>query len=771
MPTIHFEQYDFRKGRIGRNVQSRKDTKAYASSVRDCNNAMVLQDGGYWRRWGTFIRKALTEDTRLESWSFAAGETTRFLLLFSNTKLKIYDLTFTLRVTFTDCPWSDAGVRFLQIASERARLIISDESFRTRILDFNSAAGTFSMSDFGFTLSDDQTRLRAPFYQFASETNVATLTVFTSAGQSTGYGPYIATAGGFSTGDFNLTAGTGKLAMTEDYFTSDHVGSRMRLLEGEIEILTVIDAKNATVKIWRDVAISLDPNPFYLRKNSKLVEVSWFNHRLKVGDRVFFVGLSNDNDKAALLLNNACTSATDGTTVAAPAGGAAYYTVRRVIDADTFEILGAGTTHTADGLFGGTDVMAYPFSGIYGIQEPAMSNLRGWPQACCFHETRLWMGGTDFLPDAVWASVFSDAKNFDTGEGGPADAISCYGIGQQARVRHLLSAFDLIVLTDTAEIYIPGNTDAAIMQETARGVTTTNYGAAYTVARRFDGGTIFVEAVGNHIREMSVERRDEEYSSPPLSSVIPEWVRGPDETTIYAGSPNEATPYMIFTNSEDGSALVLHSSRQDDAFGFSRWTLQNGQFRSFTGVGTRLFAVAQRGAEFFLLEFDTQSEDPITVDFATAFTADPAASAFDAPFDESRVVQMQSGGRVFSDATIAADGSFATPEPMTSFAIGDGMPFLLQLHPPIAMSGQGPKSGQMQRLVAVRLDWNGTETGFIDGQYALLPEDNPLFGAPTPINGWREYFIGTWDRDPSLPITADTPGQVRLRGAVQDLFF
>lgn len=772
MPTLHVEQYDFRKGRIGKNVRNRKDTRAYASSVRDAENGMVLQDGGLWRRWGTFIRDELAEDTRLESWTFAAGETTRFLLLFSNGKLKIFDLTMTERASFTGCPWTDEGVRFLQIDYDRARLVITDQSFRTQFLDYDAAAGTFTLSDFAFSKTDDGTRLRAPFFQFASKTNRAELTIFTSAGQSTGYGPHIATAGGFPVGNFDLTLGTGKLKMSEDLFVAAHVGTRMRLLDGELEILNVVDARNATVKVWRDIAVKLDANPFFLRQGSKLVEVSWFDHNLQVGDKVFFVGLSNaSGDPAAALLTNACKTATDGTTVAAPAAGAAAYTVRRVIDKDTFEILGAGSAPGNDDLCGGSDVLAYPFSGILGIKEPAMSNARGWAQACCFHETRLWLGGTKSLPDALWGSQFSDATNFDTGTGEPTDAVPIYGVGQQARVRHLISAFDLIILTDTAEIYIPGNTNTPITPETARGVTSTGYGAAFTVARRFDGGTVFVDALGNHIREMSVESRDAEYSAAPLTATIPEWVQYPDETAIYEGAPNEATPYMIFTNSTDGSALVLHSSKGDDSFGFMRWTLKNGSFCSFAGVGSRLFAVAQRGSQFFLLEFDTQTEDPITVDFGTRFLADPAASTFRAPYDAGRTVQMQSGGLVYSDVTVGGDGSFTIPEALTDFTLGDGMPFSVTFHPVALVSGQGPKSGKMQRLVSVEIDWNGTETGQVEGQSALLPDDNPLFSAPTPIEGWREYYLGLWGREPFFSVTADKPGQVRIRGLVQNGFF
>lgn len=771
MPQLHYAQADFRKGRIGDRMRIRQETDAYRQSVRDAENMMVLADGTIRRRWGTIIEREIEGEARLIGWDFAAGFATQFILMFRPERLTIYDLNLVERADFIGMPWDHEGVRFLQTAFERNILVICDTSFRTQIVTLNPETGAFSIDPFAFRLSDDQSRLLAPFYQFAPDNVVLTPTIFTGEGQSTGYAAHIQAAGGFAAGSFDLAAGTGLLNANLPFFLPGHAGSRMRLLEGEVEIMEVNSPTQAQIKVWRDVAVRLDNNPFFLRSGSRLVEVSYFEHGLKAGDQVYFVGLSSaSSDPARNVLTRAAPQASTETTSPNPAATAQAYTVQRVIDADHFEIIGQANA-TNDVLAGGADVYLIPLSGLRRPLEPVFSDLRGWPQACTVHERRLWLGGTPMLANAIWASQFSDFTNFDTGTGEVTDAIQLYGLGQQSRVRHMVSAFDLLVLTDTDEIYIPGNTELPITQESARGVTTTSHGASFTTPIRFDGGTVFVDAVGQHIREMSAASRDQEYTAPPLTVAVPEWVRGPDEACAYSGAPGEATPYVIWTNSEDGSALVMHSSRQDESFGFMRWTLKHGSFRSFAGVGARLYAVGERDGRFFLLRFDTSRENHLTTDFSSELIAVTARRDWISTLHAERPSQIYQTGRVFSDVTPDEDGAFQTPEPVSGLFIGDPMPWRLDLHPPVAATGQGPKMGKMQRLVSVEIHWDGCETGFVDGQSALSALDSPLFGAVTPISEWREYHIGKWGREPFLQLFGETPGRVGLRGVTSNIHF
>jgi hypothetical protein len=806
MPTLHDFRADFSAGRTGKGLRIRQDTKAYRASVFDADNMMVEADNRLSRRWGTLRRASIPGAARLEHWVYSEADDESFVLVFSDQRLDIYDMTLTLRKTFTGQPWTETSMRFMTIASESNKLVLADATFKTQILSFDRIASDFSIEDFEFEISEDASRQYAPFYAFVPRDTRVYTTIYTSAGTSSGYGAYIQTASGFIDGaDYDLSAGTGKLVVQRDVFTADYVGTRMRIAGGEVEITAVTNARQADIKVHRDIGVSLDVNPFFLRAKSKLCEVAAFDHGLNVGDSVIFAGL---NEEAAEYVRHGLRFPEDGGNLpAAPVDGAAAYIVRRVVDKDHFEIqwahnaseadtavlgdstttltdlettalstvtLASATTESAlptnDLLTGGSDVIMIPLNGLRGIKEPAFSDARGWPQACAIHETRLWLGGTVSLPDAVWGSRFFALRDFDPDQGDPDDAVTMYGIGDQAKVRHIVPGFDMVILTDSGEYYTPGSVDQAIVQSTARAIPATKEGAAYTTPFRFDGGLFFVDAEGQHIREMMISGDESEYTTNPATVVVPDWVNEPVDATKYRGGTYTVTPYIIFTNQADGSLLVMHSRRQDGAFGFMRWTLGNGNFVSVSGVRNRLFAAVERGGSHYLVEFDT-SEDYITMDFGAELSADPATDTWTAAHLANTEIQMESDGKVYTPTTADGSGNFTTPEAVTTLRVGEAMPYLAELNPAIAASGQGPKVGKMQRLVDAEVSWDMTTTGTINDDSILDALDVPALSAPTPVDEWRRHIIGEWGREPRLRIEGSNPGKVALRGAVLNVYF
>lgn len=773
MPTLHDLRASFTAGRTGHGLRIREDTDAYRASLFDADNCMVMNDGRARRRWGTFLSHPNLPNakTRLERWEFTADPQGRYILAFSAGRLDIINALGDLKATFAGQPWTESSIDFLTIANESNKLTISDGTFRTQVVTLRVGDGTFSIAPFAFDLSDDKLRLAAPFYQFADPAMKANVTIFTSAGASTGYGPLIATAAAIPQTDFDLTLGTGKITTDADFFLPTHVGTRMRLSGGEFEVLSVVGPRQATIKVWRDIAEKLDTDPFFIRRNSRIVEVAAFDHGLSVGDRVFFAGLAivdSQSPQISTILLHAVAFATDGTTVPIPSQGAAGYPVMRVVDPDHFEILGEGTA-LGNVLVGGSDVLMFRLDGINKIREPAFSDARGWPQASAMHETRLWLGGTDLLPDAIWASRFGQFRNFDPATGEPDDAIAVYGIGNQSRVRHLVSSFDLLVLTDNGEYFMPGSVDAAITQETARALPTGNSGAAFTRPILLDGSVFFVDVAGNHVREMVLEANQIQYNPTPASVVVPDWVKKPDDVTTFAGSQIDDMPYALWVNRGDGSILVMHSRKSDNSFGFMRWTLSGGEFVSVVGLGPRLFAMTKRGADYRLVQFDT-IDDEITTDFSEKLTQSPAGNAWISAKYASVALQGQSGRETFT-ATLGAAGNFVTQDPFETITIGEKMPWLLELNGPIAASGQGSKAGKMRRLVSAEIAWAGAEVGDVNGQPIMEGHDHFDLGPPAALDEWREYFIGEWGREPRLRIEGDTPGKVALRGANLNVYF
>ena len=765
---------NFRSGRTGEGMETKPDAKAYGNSLNDCLNTMIMGDFRVKERWGTKALVEMTQAARLEGWDFAEGDRTQFILAFTDGKLTIFDMELTERASFTGQPWTDENKKFLQLSTQGARMTISDESMRTKVLTFDTKAENFSIRDLRFDLTEDKTRLKAPFFQFMKDVT-AELTIYTSAGQSTGYETHLAAATGHLESSFDMEAGTGLMTFSKSVLSADYEGTRLRLLDGELEITAVNGPLEAQVKVWRDIAKRLDSNPFYVRKGSKLVECAYPGHGLSVGDEVFFVGVAPD-DKATPLLTKAPQFASDPSTVAAPADGAGTYTVSRVISENAFEFHADGATAAAPDnteLGGGADVMVFVVGQIGGIREPAMSDARGWPQACANHERRLWMGGTKSLPDAVWASTLFSYEDFDPGDGSPADGVVLYGIGDQARVRHLVSGFDLTIFTDKSEHYVPGSVDVAVSQENARVVDATKQGAAFTIPRRFDSGIYFVDKAGAAIRTFEAASRDSDYVAPVVSQMIPDWMKKPVDTTVFNGSSvlgGDSLSYMIFVNEQDGSLLVMHSSRQQDAFGFQRWALSGGSFRSIVAVSDRLFAVADYGDEIWLVEFDT-SLDPVVVDMAERLTSETPTTQFQSEIHAGKTVRVYSGSLIFSDVEVALDGSFSTPEMLTEVTIGLEMPWRMEFHPAITGTGGGPEIGQMQRLVSANIAWDEMTRATVNGQTALRPTDEVRLGEVEPVNEWRRYIIGEWGTAPKLVIEGSGPGRGGVKALNMHVYF
>jgi hypothetical protein len=56
-------------------------------------------------------------------------------------------------------------------------------------------------------------------------------------------------------------------------------------------------------------------------------------------------------------------------------------------------------------------------------EEPAFSNLHGWPASITFHQNRLVIGGSKSHPNRLWFSKTGDYMNFNLGKGLDDDAI------------------------------------------------------------------------------------------------------------------------------------------------------------------------------------------------------------------------------------------------------------------------------------------------------------------------------------------------------------
>jgi len=756
MPSLHDFRSNFRFGRVKGGLRVRQDTKAYPASVRDAENMMVLADGTIRRRWGTEYKFDAGGLARIEPW--AINNARQYLVLFLDGEMRVREPDGSV-ISTRSRPWDSTSLWFVDFVTYGETILTLDGTNVPVELTVPEV-GVTAQTDWTPEKTQDLTRLKAPFRVFDEDLSFD-LTIYTSEGAATSIGTHLVTATGKAAG--NLAAGTGTVTSNKSFFTADHVGQRFRLLDGEIEITAVTNGTTADVKVYRDVAKKLEVNPFWVRKGSNRVEVAYFNHQLKRGDEVFIAGLSTEtSDEMSSLLTGAPVH--DG----APSGTAATYTVERIVDADHFEII-ANVNATNDALLGGSDVLCFRVDPIFQVKEQVFSETRGWPQTAAFHEGRLWLASTASVPDGMWASAPNDLYNFDPGEGGPADAIQLYGVGDGGRIVNLVSQQDLIVMTEDGEFFVPGNPENPVWQENIRVLSSgTKHGAAYTTARVFDGGVFFVDETGKRLREMRPNSTGG-YSADDVSIPISDWVKNPRDSTLYPGSGSEAMPYAIWCNETGGRLLVLHASRSDDSFGWMSWVLEGeNKFCSVATLGGDLYACALIGGTYEILRFVDDDTLP-ELDAMRVETADPPiSSGWTLPWTDqpvSYVFDGTYGGEAAAGAPILLDA------PAAELVTGINMPFLMEMSPPRAASGQGPKAGKMQRLVSAEVHWMTTTIGTIAGEEVLDATDYEFLGPAIPVDEWREYHIGEWGREVALLMEDDKPGFFGMRAITMNVYF
>ena len=721
-------QTNFSRGELSAKVHTRIDTQSYKDGAREVTNCVIQLQGGARARPGTKSRVRLenggvpltANGARLETWIIDRSEV--YILSFTNARLDIYRVTasgLTLSQSATSQGWTDTTMWFASMESEGGLFVITDTTFAP-VTIVRTAIDTFTVSNIAFTARVDDGELYQPYHKYADFDVTLALSGVTDA----------------------WSVGTGRtLTASEAFFDDDHVGKRFLMRDGEIEITSKSSTTICTVEVTREIRAILEPNPFTAHAGSAQITCTYVGHGLSTGDTVNFANLAD-----------------------APLGGLGALdiqgdrTVVDVLNEDQFTFnAGASSTDGCD--FGGSDVWIRSAGATRDWQEPAFSDLRGYPQAVVFHDGRMWLGGPPNAPSARWASRPDNYFHFGLRDGGPADAIKAVGT-TGGKIRHMVSGTDLEIFTDKGEAYMPDGIDEGITQANIRQKKQTRYGAAFTRPVRFDGVTLFVDAVGQHVREFLYDdEATNSYTAPPVTALADNVINQPVHATIYDGDDNDATPYAIYTNT-DGSAAFFHSARQEGVAGWSSIDT-DGTFLSFAGAGERLFVAVTRGTEMFIEEFDW---DYIARADGCENLTDAGTTSWTATKDylKSATIEVfDSAGVWLEQTTTDASGNFTTTNSQTDIWIGLDRAFQIETLPPALGMTDGPLLGARNLLCELIVFLTDTEKIKVNKTTKTFSTNKT---GPVAFRG-----LG-WKRDPTVLLSGNISRKCTIPGLRAEVY-
>ena len=235
---------NFTSGELTPLLSSRVDSGAYKNGVKKLRNFRMLSQGGVRRRGG-FQHLLELSDVVRQAEAYIYDEDEAYILLFSNTKLEVIDVSDTSSIaqTISSCPWTTAMIGELKISQSGDTMIVVHPDMAIQKLT-RTAADTFSREDYAFDGKEGR-----PYYKFASTDSTLTPS--------------------------DNSAGTGKtLTSSESIFTSDDVG---RVIEFTDDNDTVAYFTITAYTSGTSVTATLDKNISNTNASSKWKEEAFHN--------------------------------------------------------------------------------------------------------------------------------------------------------------------------------------------------------------------------------------------------------------------------------------------------------------------------------------------------------------------------------------------------------------------------------------------------------------------------------------------------------------
>jgi hypothetical protein len=704
--SMHQLQTNFASGEVDPLMQFRVDTGAYQNGASSLRNGLLLSTGGVARRPGTLHLANLTGQARLLPFEFSAGE--RYVLALCNARLDVYSTAGALLTSVTTgCNWTTATLFELTYTQVGDVMIVCHKDWQPQVIR-RTGASSFTVTNFAFDQASNGRKVYQPYYKFVDDA----VTISCSG----------------TTGSVTVTANAA-------VFTSDMVNQRLRWKDVELAVTAYTSATQLTATVQGTIIGRYDPDPFRTTGGSTTVEVTHVAH-----------GFANS---ASITISGA---ADVGGITSANLNGTRTITV---VDDDHYTIVAGGAaTTSADG--GGPSV-EYTGSNLATTDwsEPVFCARNGWPNAVCFHEGRLWFGGTGGIPDGLWGSSLYRYFNFDVGEGLDNDSIQVtIGAEDISNVRHLVSHRDLLIFTALGEFFAPVASSNTLTPATMRVRRQTPYGSSTVNPQPLDGAVLYVQGSGTAVREFIYNDARGGYESTNLNILAGHLLSQPKDMAVLFGTTDRSEQYAVLVNG-NGSAAVFHSARAENLAGWVPWDT-DGDFDSVAVVGEAIYFAVLRGGSYRLERVAadrTQSLDGATVYTGASSTTWTVGAAY-----YGKTVQVNSGNLHIGTFTVGGAGQLVLPVAVTTITVGYDYTFAVRTLPINVQLNTGPRTGLPKRINRVIVGIYSTLAVSIDGNRLLLRQVNDdLSQAPDPVTGTYEFWLLGWQKNAVVEITQSEP--------------
>jgi len=254
-------------------------------------------------------------------------------------------------------------------------------------------------------------------------------------------------------------------------------------------------------------------------------------------------------------------------------------------------------------LSGGATTMR---AGEWQLEEAVFSSTYGYPRCGTFHQGRLWLASTPYLPDAVWASKTNDEEDFGNWVPSFADnGIFLRVRDSRAGFNEMIPGRHLTLLSTEGSHFVETPSNEPITPTNVSVKPLTAGVGAKAGIRPFiiSDSTVFLRNSGKSVIEATYSFADGRYLTKDLNLLASHVLNTPVDMTYRRQNNTDESDYLIIINN-DGTASVLCTLREQQV---TAWSIieTEGDFKKVVTDGDNIYFVVQRtidGVVSYMLE-------------------------------------------------------------------------------------------------------------------------------------------------------------------------
>jgi hypothetical protein len=302
---------------------------------------------------------------------------------------------------------------------------------------------------------------------------------------------------------------------------------------------------------------------------------------------------------------------------------------------DVFKIRGSGTIDITRDVAGGS------------TEEDVISDTRGWPGGCIFHDRRLWFFRLTSRPSTILASKVEDFFDFETGDAADNEAIDA--TGEFDPVLHMVSDRGLWLLTTGSEVEVASGDGEGITPTNINLRPSNRYGSTEVVPVSVAGRPIYVDRTGRTMRQLGFTEASGAGESQDISILSQFLISDPVAMDVWRNVHGDYAAVVM----ADGTMAVLNINVDQGVAGWTKWTT-DGSFLDVCEAGDQLYAITSRtvaaATVYFLEAFDFDYHTD-----AGVFQAEPLGETVWTGHDhlEGRTVQVRLNGMTMATDVVS----------------------------------------------------------------------------------------------------------------------